>query len=342
MIIDNLTGTEVYVERQTIANIIGNSTTNNNGTLEIDSFGNSLLSTIDSGDTPLYRLGKYTGNDSLMLYNQTTKHIQLAKEGDILNIDIDFERGTKYYIGAKILKSTAKDGNTFTVELNGLTPLKVFLDGREIKNYSSSLNKLTISGSDVSLLDIFSEIVVYAFETTVIESEENVFEIQYYQYETIWEHDSFLDGSYFDEMRGNPIYCFDSVSINQNITKTTYRGGFRFATETRINSIDNTADFNIFDADELVDMVQWAGNSEFRMIFANPTFGRTVLLNNCKIDNGISLIYDKAKNTKKFNLSCGNYIDIKSVSPSLYGKGKYGKGQYGSGTYVVNSHRRGE
>lgn len=363
VVIDSLTGTEVYVERKTISGIIGNSTTNNSGTLEIDAYGNALISNIDSGDTPLYRLSVYNGADSLMLYNPTTKHIQMAKQGDLLNIDIDFERGTKYYIGAKLLKSTGKTRNTFDIQLNGLNVLKVFLDGREIKTYTINLNTITVTGSDVALLDIFSELVVYAYSTTIINLFEysvnkseiesstylnfknkmiNMFEIEYYQYETIWEQSSFTDGTYYETMRGEEVVCFDSVSISQNITKTNYRGGFRYSTESRVNSIDNTADFDIFSTSNLIDMVQWAGNSEFRMLFVNPVFGRFVLLNNCKIDNGVSFVFDKAKNTKKFTLSCGNYIDIKVSNPSVYGKGKYGKGLYGSGTFVTNSHRRGD
>lgn len=342
VVIDSLTGTEVYVERKIISAIVGNAMTNNNGTLEIDVYGNALISNIDSGDTPLYRLSVYNGADSLMLYNPTTKHIQMAKQGDLLNIDIDFERGTKYYIGAKLLKSTGKTRNTFDIQLNGLNVLKVFLDGREIKTYTINLNTITVTGSDVSLLDVFSELVVYAYSTTVITSEFSVFEIEYYQYETIWEQSSFTDGTYYETMRGEEVVCFDSVSISQNITKTNYRGGFRYSTESRVNSIDNTADFDIFSTSNLIDMVQWAGNSEFRMLFVNPVFGRFVLLNNCKIDNGVSFVFDKAKNTKKFTLSCGNYIDINVSNPSIYGKGKYGKGLYGSGTFVTNSHRRGD
>lgn len=336
--IDNLTCTSVYVEKKSLLKIIGNSTTNSQGILEIDSSGNSLVSVIDSGDTPLYRLAKYTGNEGLMLYNSTTQHIQIAKKGDILDSNLDFERGTKYYIGSKLIKSTSVSGSVFTVDLNGLNVLKLFIDGREIKNYSINGNKITILGANRLIIDMFSELVVYAYATTVISG--NVeFEINYYQYDSIWNKDTFSDESYFENIRGIELTCFDSVSINQTVGKTVYRNGLKKSNDTRINSVDNVIDMNVFSESELPDMLQYVGYEEFRMILINNLNSRTVLVNNCKVDNGISLIFEKAKNTKKFTISCGNYIDILNAHPSAYGMDRYGRLQYGSGTYVLNSHR---
>lgn len=342
MVIDSLTATDVYVEKREIAKIIGNKTTNNKGILEIDNYGNELISVIDSGDTPLYRLSKYSGTDGLLLYDPTTKNMQIANSGDLLKVNVDFERGTKYYIGAKLMKSNVRTNNVFTVELGELIPLKVFMDGREITSYSSNQNSITISGTDRLLIDTFSEIVVYAYKTTNI-TDSTEFEIEYYQYQNIWDKELFFSEVYFQEtMKLEPIQCFESLSINQNVTKTVYRGGFRKSSKTKVNSVDNTADFDIFDASELVDMVQWVGRSEFRIVLINNQFGRCVILNNCRVNNGVSLIFDKSKNSKKFTLSCGNYIDIKVGEPSVYGEGRYGKGLYGTNTYIYNSHKVGD
>lgn len=342
MTIDNLTSTDVFVEKRILTKIIANNIKNNKGILEIDENGNELVTNVDSGDTPLYRLSKYNGEDSIMFYNPTTKNIQIANAGDFLNINIDFERGTKYYLGSKIIISTSREDNVFNIDLGEHIPLKVFLDGREVLSYSSNRNSITINGTDRMLIDVFSELVVYSYKSSSI-SDSTEFEIEYYQYENIWDKDLFLSYSYFDEALSiEEIKCFDSLSINQNTSKTMYRGGFRKSSDSRINYIDNTADFEIFDVDELTDMVQWVGNVEFRIILINYIFGRCILLNNCRINNGITLVFDKSRNTKKFTLSCGNYIDIKVELPSAYGKGKYGKGLYGSNTFIYNSHRVGE
>ncbi|MGL6131806.1 MAG: hypothetical protein ACRCZ9_09365 [Fusobacteriaceae bacterium] len=342
MIIDSLTSTSVYVEKKSLLKIVGNATTNNVGLIEIDSNGNKLISTIDSGDTSLYRLSKYSGDDGLMVYNPTTKNIQIATEGDFLDIGIDFERGTKYYIGAKLIKSAKHELNTFTVPLNGLNVFKIFMDGRELKTYSVANDNITISGNERLMVDEFSELVVYAYETSVILADVS-FEIEYFQYDVVWDLDLFEDGSHFDSFKGFCVNCFESVSVNQNITKTTYRGGFKNSNESRINSIDNTADLSTFGASELEDLVQYVGNDEFRMLFANASFGRFILLNNCRLDNGVSLILEKSKNTKKFTLSCGNYIDIGFAEPAEYGMDKYGRRIYGSGREMVyNSHRKGD
>lgn len=344
MIIDSLTTMDVYIEMKSLLKIVGNSTINSNGTLEVDSNNNNLISDIDSGDTPLYRLDKYIGNHGLMLYNPTTKYLQIANEGDFLNIDIDFEKGTKYYIGAKLIKSISvnKTSGAFEVPLDGLNIFKIFMDGRELKNHSTNNNIITIYGNDRLLIDDFSELVVYAYETSVITNQENIFEIEYYQYEKIWDENEFVNGTYFDEIKGISINCFESTSINQSVTKTMYRGRFKYSTKSRINSIDNTAEFNVFSGTGFVDTVQYIGGNEFRMIFANSSTGRYILLNNCQNTNGTSLILEKSKNTKKFNLSCGNYIDIELDKSSNYGEGRYGRKLYGTNVWVINSHKKGE
>lgn len=344
MIVDNLTAMETYVETQSLLKIIGNTTTNSNGLLEKDSNNNELITVIDSGDTPLYRLAVYTGIDGLMLYNPTTKNIQIAKEGDFLNVAVDFTRGTKYYIGAKLIKSTSVNvlNGSFEVPLNGLNVFKIFMDGRELKSYSINNNTISIYGNDRRLLDNFSELIIYAYQTTVIDNDSIMFEIEYYQYEVIWDKDLFFDSDYLESIKGININCFESMSINQSVTKTLYRGGFKRSTKSRINSIDNTVDLNIFSGLGFIDMLQYVGTNEFRMIFINPASGRCILLNNCRNDNGVSLILEKSKNTKKFNLSCGNYIDMQHSEPSIYSNGRYSKGLYSSDMWVYNSHKKGD
>ncbi|MGL5985252.1 MAG: hypothetical protein ACRCZ1_08435, partial [Cetobacterium sp.] len=172
-------------------------------------------------------------------------------------------------------------------------------------------------------------------------SSSNSFEIEYYQYERVLDLESFKDETYFDEFKGIAVDCFESTSISQSVSKTMYRGGFRFANNTRLNSIDNTADFNVFGASGLVDFVQYVGNEEFRIIFLNMEYGRFILLNNCIIDNGVGIVLEKEKNTKKFTLSCGNYIDINMSGEDGYGKKRYGRSIYGSGIWVYNSHKIG-
>ncbi|MGL4425062.1 MAG: hypothetical protein ACRCTC_02270 [Cetobacterium sp.] len=362
MIIDSLTSTKVYVEKKGLVTIIGNSSTNNLGLLEVDSNNNKLISNIDSGDTPLYRLSEYNGAGGLMLYNPTTKSIQIAHRGDFLNVGIDFEKGTRYHVGAKLLKATKHRGRVFEIQLARLIVFKVFMDGREIRHYEKTDNSITVIGNDGLMVDDFSELVIYAYEDTRLFddtfvgtrkenqsltpkefaiSSSNSFEIEYYQYERVLDLESFKDETYFDEFKGIAVDCFESTSISQSVSKTMYRGGFRFANNTRLNSIDNTADFNVFGASGLVDFVQYVGNEEFRIIFLNMEYGRFILLNNCIIDNGVGIVLEKEKNTKKFTLSCGNYIDINMSGEDGYGKKRYGRSIYGSGIWVYNSHKIG-
>lgn len=338
ILVDSLTSTHVYVEKKVNSSIIGNSNINNNGVLEIDSLGNSLISYIDTGDTPLFRLSKYNGNDNLLLVNETTKQFQLASQGDMLFIPLDYSKGIKYYIGAKKTFSTSLNKNVFEVELKE-NIFKVFLDnGTEITNYSKGENKITVIGADSELIDDFTQLIVYSYEKNSI-SDNVEFEISYYTYNTTWEYNSFMDGTYFETFIGNEILNFESLNINQDVTKTTNKTEFCDSEYTIINSIKNTADLTVFMSLDSTDIVQYVGTDEFRMILINPQYGRTVIVNNMFLNNGVSLNYEKSKNTKTFNISCGNYIDISVDIASAYGEGRYGKGQYGTGTWVFNSAR---
>ncbi|MGL6024875.1 MAG: hypothetical protein ACRC0F_09670 [Cetobacterium sp.] len=363
MIIDSLTSTKVYVEKKSLLKIVGNGRTNKEGLLEVDSNGNSLVSNIDSGDTPLYRLENYIGASGLMLYNPTTKNIQIAQQGDSLNIGIEFDKGTMYFTGASRIKSTSHSKNVFLVELGESKVFKVFMDGREVKNYSVLKDSITVTGNESYLVDNFSELVVYAYLSDSIEGsfsytverneggessildidfdENNTFVIEYYQYPKIWDYESFFNEEYFDNRNIIPIDNFSEASITQNISKTMYRGGFKFSRDARINSVDNTMEISTFEGNEKTDMIRYVGNDEFRVVFANPTFGRFVLLNNCKSDGGGSIIYNKDKNTRKVSLYCGNYVDIVRDSSREYGSDEYSDGNYSGGLSIYNSHKKG-
>lgn len=346
ILIDSLTDTSLYIEKKIPLNIIVNKSINNKGVLEIDENKNILISQLDSGDTELYRLESYNGEGGVMLYNSTTKAIQIANTGDFLRVSLDFEKGTKYYIGASLIKSSSVNvvEKSFVLDgLEGKNILKVFMNGRELISYRFSLNKLYILGSERELIDNYSDLVVYAYSSSNIQ-DETQFTIKYYQYRKVFDVETFFDQSYFEGIDtgfgGEKFINFDSVSIEPQVERSVYKRNFAFSKKYRINSISNRVDLNLFLVSGIRDLVEYVGSSEFRILLVNPIFGRIVLINNCTVSDGVGLAYDKNKNTKKFNIECGNYIDIYKAEPHPYNKGKYGKYKYGGGDiYLDNSHR---
>lgn len=341
MIIDNLTATELFVEKKSLITITGNSTKNNKGRLVVDDMDNHLVSTIDSGDTPLYRLASYSGSDDLMLFNETTKQVKFLEVGERIDFNIDFEKGTQYFIGAKKVVSTSVKDGVFTVDLGTKKIFKIFLDGTELYMYRADNSKGTIqiTGLERGLIDNFSQIVCWLYEDNEI-TDSTTFEIEFYNFPTIWQQDEFRGGEYFETFKGIPIDEFESTNLNQNVSKTVFRKNFSNAQSSIINSIENTLELSVFNVSDRISFPQYVGSDEFRLIFVNSLFGRVVLVNNCSLVNGISLSFEKDRNWERLNIQCGNYIDINILNPSVYGKGKYGKGQYGSGTWVYNSARR--
>lgn len=363
MIIDNLTATDVFFERKIPITISCNQEKNNDGILREDNLGNKLISVIDSGDTFLGRLVKYSGTGGVIFYNEPTKKMRFVYEGESINLPIDFVKGTKYYVGARKIYGTYNGNYTFSADIGEDEIFKVFLDnGREINSYTIRDNTITLLGSDRLYIDVLSELIIYTYKYNnmdgyvsigVERDEKNSnpmlnqmnttyeLEIEYLGYETIWDADRFMTEEYFETFAGEEAICFETLEVSQSIVKDSEKSNFSNSSKSIINSIDNSVNMDTFDGDEVFDIVQYMGADEFRILLVNPVFGRIVLINNCQINNGVSLIFAKEKNTKTFTVNCGNYIDIKLSDPSEYGMGKYGRGQYGDGTWIINSSRRG-
>lgn len=347
MNIDSLTSTEVYVEKKVLITITADAKTNNRGILEVDDKGNKLISIVDSGDTHLYRVSEYKGTDSILFYNSTTKQLSLAKEKENINVDIDFEKGTQYYCGAKRMVCKNSNKNVFNCDLTGYRIFKVFLDnGREITSYNSDDTTITILGNDRLYLDEFSEITVYVYTTNstkpiLMSNVDYSFKVEFFGYEAILDLNEMLEGNYFQMFKGDEVTLFDSLELSESVTKDTTRSYFAVSSESRVNAVENSIDLQTFIGDGSIDLPQYIGTDEFRMICVNPTFGRIVFINNCFFKDGVSPIYTKERNSKKYKISCGNYIDINLHNASLYGMKRYGRGQYGEGTLIYNSARKG-
>lgn len=339
MIIDNLTATNMYFEKKVLINITCNSEQNSDGRIVVDDLGNSLVNIVDSGDTFLYRVSSSTKR--IMFYNETDKRIRIVSEGELIDMPLDFSKGTRYFLDSRREYGFYRGDYTFEVtNLSEYVVFKIFLDdGREITSYDIEGNNVILKGVDRLYIDSFSEIIVYMYKETT--SANYPFVLEYYNYENIIDIENFIDGSYFETFVGNETNCFESLEISQSVTKDSEKRNFSNVARSRINSVDNSVDLNLFNGSDEVDLIQYIGRDEFRIVLVNPVFGRIVLINNCYIINGISLIYEKEKNYKKVTLTCGNYIDINVSNPSEYGMGRYGRGQYGTGTQIFNSSRRG-
>ena len=366
MIVDALADTEAYIEKKELITITANAIRNNDGYLRVDDLDNQLISKIDSGHTPLYRVREYTGKDYLLLYNPTTKQMQLVKQNSLIDLNIDFISGTQYFIGAKRLLVKEHTKNVYKVDLGGYKVFKIFLDnGIELSNYTYSDGELTIRGMERNFIDEFSQIVMFIYldnkivqysDYSVSRDENNSnpqldfkdtpfsvnFVLEYYNYASIYDSNQFMSGEYFEStlFTGEELMCFDKLNINESTEKETSKNNFRVCNKTIIKRIDVTSELELFSVDELLDTVQYLGRDEFRILLVNPVFGRIFILNNCFLDNGIPMVFQKEGNRKTCKISCGNYIDIVIADEREYGRGKYGKGLYGSGTWVTNSYRR--
>lgn len=341
MIIDSLTSTNVYVEKRKLLTITGNHEKNNLGVLSVDDNGNELVSIVDMGDTELYKLKSYVGEGGLMLYNPITHHIQVAQEGSFLKVGLDPIKGTRYFLNAKRVVSTSVKKNVFNIPINGSKIFKLFLDnGMEVVDYTEQDNVITVNGAQRGFVDDFSKLVAFCYESVEISEEGTSFQIEYMGYETVFNLDKFMDEENFVPpiFNGREVSSFESLSINSNVTKETLRKNFQFRGTSVVQSIKNSLDLNLFGASDIIDIFSYLGSDEFRMICVNPSFGRVILINNCYIENGISINLEKTKNLKRTTVDFGNYVDILSSYAESYGSGRYGVGPYG-GMRVVNSHR---
>lgn len=342
--IDSLIDTNVYFEKPIEVTISCNKNINQNGTLEKDDKENSLLSNIDSGDTCIGKLTSYNGNDGILIYNSTTKEIELLGVGDISHIDIDFQRGVKYFIGASKVIATRKSGLTFNADIGDKSIFKVYLDGREVGLFSNDETTITVQGISSARVDDFSKLTIFVYETNII-ADDTEFVFTYNNYETIYLEDSFMSLQYFrdNSFNGEEMEGIETISPSQDIGLTQVRNSFKNADMSVLNKVTNTLDVTSYIFDDYLDLIDVIGLNNFRIILINPFFKRCTIFNNCKIDNGVTLGFEKEANTRTYKLDCGNRIEITVHAnvDGLYGKGLYGKGVYGANTTVVNSANLG-
>ena len=312
MIIDSLTNTSMYIEKKVPIEIFANSTINNNGILEVDNNKNNLISPINIGDNILGVLKEYNGIDSVMFYSPINKQICLAKQGDKINIKFDYINGIKYFIGARKIVTCNPVNYVFNCDLTGVKVFKIFADtGREIKNYIVGAGKLTVKGKDRLYIDDFTEITIYVYKQSQLKGTQTYFRLQYDGYSIVYDKNLFISHDYFKVFKGIEVKLFDSLELSQSIIKDTNRDYFQSTANSIVNSVENSIDLQTFIGSGEVDLPIYVGKDEFRIILISQGLERVVLINNCGVGGeGISLIYAKDRNSKKYKISCGNYIEI--------------------------------
>lgn len=340
--IDSLIDTNIYFEIPIDINITCNKDVNQNGILEQDDETNSLLSNIDSGDTSIGRLTSYNGNDGVLMYNSTTKEIEILSVGDDSHINIDFQKGTQYFVGASKIIATRNSGFIFDANIGTKNIFKVYLDGREVGLFSNDETTITIRGISRSRIDDFSKLTIFVYEASEI-LDDTEFVLSYSNYKTIYLQDDFLSLQYFkDEFNGESMEAVESISPKQEVSLTQIRNSFKNADLSIVNKVTNTLEVTSYILDDYIDLVDVIGLNNFRIILINPFFQRCTIFNNCRVDNGIDLTFEKTSNMRTYTLDCGNRIEI-TVHGGMggYGEGLYGKGVYGTNTTVVNSANLG-
>lgn len=341
--LDSLTDTYVYFELTSDINITCNNTVNQNGKLEVDDSGNSLISRIDSGDTPLGKLESYNGDDKLLVYNETTNEMELLAEGDLFKLNIDFDKGVDYYLGAKKVLATRISGFTFSADIGTKNVFKVYLDGKDVKFFTYDATTITVQGVSSARVDDFTKLTVILYDEHAI-TDSTEFVISYSNYTTIYQQDDFMNLSYFKavEFNGEDMEMIQSINPNQEVNKTNIRNSFKNADLSIINKVTNTLEVVSYVLEGYIDLADIVGLNNFRIVLINPFIHRCVIFNNCRMDKGINLSYEKEGNTRKYSLDCGNRIEV-TVHGELgaYGEGYYGKGLYGTNTSVINSSHIG-
>lgn len=340
MIIDNLTSTEIYFEMKENMIITCNKNINNNGLIEKDSHDNNLISPIDIGDININKLTNYNGELGVLLYDDN--FMKLVHNNEDVNIPINFKKGLKYLIEVKINEYNCDINQNFIItdDISQFKIFKIFLDNGQELQYRLEDNKIIILGVEKNYIDKFSTISVILYKDNKI-TNEITFNLEYLGYHTIFDKDSFFNGDYFEKFPSFELATLEEFSFTKNIVKEDIHAQFNHKNQPVINNINTSVDIQVFEANQIIDMIQYVADNEFRLIVANLQFGKIILINNCRVENEVSLNFEKEKNTKKTTLSCSNYIDIRTSQPSVYSKGKYGKMSYSSGDiWILNSSRR--
>lgn len=357
MYIEGLTTTKVVVEKKTMSSIDSNNVLNKDGTLNIDELNNILVSDVDGGDTELYRLTKYTGGGKLLIYNKSLNMTQLVSSGEFVDILLDYRLGTRYFLGADIVKLKDKEGHKFKYAFGGVKVFKVFLEGLELKNYRVAEDGIEVLGNDIYKINNLTELVVYTYITNKIENNKlsvskkdsssdtsmtytdgstYTFSIEYEQYMSIHPKMESIE-DYLSESNSFDVHHIGDISLTNTTEKSDYITYGKSRKSEVYNNINHSLSFQSFGVGGAKPLHHILGGDVFRVLLIDEMWGRLTILHDCSLQWGTNRNYTKNGNNIDVTINGGGLIDIIPIEGRAYSSYSYGKLTYDGDKMVYNS-----
>lgn len=294
--IENIANGSYYFEKYKTVNILINSLNNGEGVILNDVNGNLLEETeFDLGNIQFGYLDVYSGYSGKLLVYDSLGY-DLYSEGDILDMGVQWDNGTRYRINGEKLESSDYSDLSFTFESldsDTDTIYKAYLNDIEIDTSTLvfSDNIITISSDDSEKIEFFDNIltiVKYSTDQTLVDD----ILINYESVDKILDFDSFFDLSYFDG-KDNIAEYKNFRSLTENINSTINQTFRRFSSPyERRYSINNTLAIEFYKDSDFEDIYNELYGFAFRIVKVSPNPAKIIIWNNCRIKHSSSTKHD--------------------------------------------------
>lgn len=327
--IDNLTVSSIYAEKESEQVIKINSSTNNAGLLLVDENGNNLTSFIQGRQNITNVVSSGLGN--ILLYDNT-QHCILSKTS-INNFTLFKDNNLRYKINANetsYVLGFTEDTSYYYFQINLTEDIfKVYINGKEIKTYTLNAGSLRMPKTEIQCLDYYDDniINVIHYGSQVITGVAYI----YYQgfnnndTESLLNIDMIKDISYGEGLYGEGLYGENSqgifkidnfegdLTLNVSETQVKYKDLLRLEPSVYATDRDSYIEFNLYDIKSREDLIYWLNNSKFRIIISNPYNSILRVLTNCVINERV-ITTIASKNTRKIKIEFSQDIYIKNFN----------------------------
>lgn len=325
--IDSLQISNIYVEKSTQQSIKISSSSNENGVLEIDENGNDLSLKYAGRQVVTGYSGAGLGN--VLVYDSTQYAILNSNTNYYL-----FKDTTYYKINAGEqsfeLEYVLNGSNyEFTLDILNSTLFKVYLNGKEITNYSYTDGILSIPTSSVIFINHFDDncikVIFYSNNQTIsglgyiyYNGFDSMLNREFLEDLDLIEEIGYGEGNYGEGCYNptlNNLYKINTIEgdLAYNITETliSYRDSTSYCKYYKKTDKEGIIDLNLFEERDKSDLLYFLDSSKFRIIIHNPYEDILRILTNCQIVEAPTSTI-ASKNTRKFRVYFESEIYVRT------------------------------
>ena len=331
MNVETIASYKYYVELYRDLTITISNIKNNGGTILVDDNDNRFGKPIHSGSNYIKSVDFNLDSPIILYDDRNFVYIDDSYEGDVFLIK------PMHYINYKVNAYRVTDltliGNKIMYDMSNKNVFKLFINGREVKNYIKEGDGIVILFPDYNYItEIMDDIILYIYDDdqTIIGN----LILTYESPTVLLPYLSDLEGSYFDDFT-RKIEKFTDFGVKVNKELQVINKPFEYNNLVEENSRTSKLDISMYE-----DLRHYLKDNKFRILAFDEVNSRLKIFSNCKWKEGENINFNLEKVEYTYNIEFEDEIIVTySGNATAYGSGIYGEGSYGGITYNIENVR---